>query len=105
MIYYLDFSVAEDFTPEEHAHLERIAARKDVFKDVKLIEDDGEEIGLTAYTDNLQKALALTRDVDMLYRLIAYSSFTDTDCLVFDKISVWNEKGVYLHDSWTDGQF
>lgn len=104
MIYYLDFSVADEFTPEEHAHLERIAARKDVFKDVKLIEDNGEEIGLTAYTDNLQKALELTCDVNMLYRLMAYTSFTDEDCLIFDKISVRDAKGGYLHDSWIAGQ-
>ncbi len=105
MIYYLDFSIAEEFTPEEHAHLERIAARKDIFKDVKLIKDDDEDISLTAYTDDLQKALELTVDVDMLYRVIAYQGFTDKDCLVFDKISVWNEKGTYLHDSWVAGQF
>lgn len=102
MIYYLDFSIAENFTPEEHAYLECIAARKDVFKDVKLIEDDGEEIGLTAYTDNLQKALKLTSDVNMLYRLIAYQSFNDTDCLVFDKVSIY--RGTYLQAGWTNGQ-
>lgn len=89
MIYFLDFTIAKQ---ANRAEVIGLFTKSNIFKDVYFLEDkDGQIESAVSYSDDLQEALKLTANINGVYRLMAYQSFRDDDCLIFAKMgsNIW----------------